>query len=231
MLKSKSKNLIAVIQTCSSSNVEANFGKLSSQIKECASNGASLVCLPECFAFMGTGSKTVFKENVQNGEVIGKYKSLAAQLDVNLSLGGFSEECADNVEKRYNSHLLISEKGQILANYRKTHLYDVDLAKTGGVSIFESKYIEQGPEMVKPVALGGFNLGLTICYDLRFPEIFRILALQGANVILVPSAFMVKTGQAHWETLLKARAIENQCYIIAAAQCGTHNSDESEKPR
>ena len=126
---------------------------------------------------------------------------------------------------------MISETGQILANYRKTHLYDVDLAKTGGVSIFESKYIEQGPEMVKPVPLGGLNLGLTICYDLRFPEIFRILALQGANVILVPSAFMVKTGQAHWETLLKARAIENQCYIIAAAQCGTHNSDESEKPR
>ena len=86
--------------------------------------------------------------------------------------------------------------------------------------------------MTKPIPLaGGINLGLTICYDLRFPEIFRILALQGANVILVPSAFMVKTGQAHWETLLKARAIENQCYIIAAAQCGTHNSDESEKPR
>ena len=98
--------------------------------------------------------------------------------------------------KKYNSHLLISDKGEILANYRKTHLYDVDLAKTvpGGVSIFESKYTQEGPEIVAPVKLCAMNIGLTVCYDLRFPEMFRILALQGANVLLVPSAFMIKTG-------------------------------------
>ena len=154
-------------------------------------------------------------------------------MGVNLSLGGFSEECEQDLTKRYNSHVLINTAGEIVANYRKTHLYDVDLAKTvpGGVSIMESKYCKAGDEIIPPIKMDGYNLGLTICYDLRFPEIYRLLRMQGADVMLVPSAFMVKTGQAHWETLLKARAIENQCYIVAAAQCGIHNSDETDKPR
>ena len=101
----------------------------------------------------------------------------------------------------------------------------------GGVSIKESNYIEAGNQIVAPISDWpmGFSLGLTVCYDLRFPEIYRILALEGADLMLVPSAFMVKTGKAHWQTLLQARAIENQCYIIAAAQCGTHNEEESIK--
>lgn len=149
-----------------------------------------------------------------------------------LSLGGFQEAVPNVPEKRYNSHIIISSKGEVLTTYRKTHLYDVDLAKyvKGGVTIKESDYIQRGEDL--PKVLNSENaasytlpmsLAPTICYDLRFPEVYSILREMNADIVLVPSAFMVRTGAAHWEILLRARAIENQCYVIAAAQCGTHN--------
>ena len=158
---------------------------------------------------------------------------MAKDFKVGLSLGGFNESCASDPKKRHNTHVLISSEGVILEFYRKTHLYDVDLSKyvQGGVTIKESQFIQAGERIVPPVEYLGVKVALTICYDLRFPELYRILAMQGADVVLIPSAFMVKTGQAHWETLMRARAIENQFYVIAAAQCGSHNADQDSEPR
>lgn len=161
---------------------------------------------------------------------------MAKEFGVTLSLGGFQEAVPDDAAKRYNSHLVISPDGEIISTYRKTHLYDVDLAKyvPGGVTIKESDYIQRGEELPKVLSMDNnkgytlpLSLGPTICYDLRFPEVYRVLRELEADVVLVPSAFMVKTGAAHWEILLRARAIENQCYVIAAAQCGTHNPQDS----
>lgn len=152
-----------------------------------------------------------------------KYLSLAKQHQIWLSLGGFQERC-EGEERIYNTHVVVDAGGEIRAQYRKIHLYDVPM-----VGLVESKQALAGSEVVACDSPAG-RLGVTICYDMRFPELYQKLTfLHGASVLLMPSAFATKTGAAHWETLLRCRAIETQCYVVAAAQCGQHNTDGNQR--
>lgn len=145
-----------------------------------------------------------------------------------LSLGGFHERGHDWESDRriYNSHIIINDKGDIISVYRKSHLFDVELPEKG-VSLKESAFTIPGPSLTSPVQTPIGKVGLGICYDLRFPELSAALQRHGAEILTYPSAFTVATGAAHWEVLLRARAIETQCFVLAAAQVGRHHEKRS----
>lgn len=150
-----------------------------------------------------------------------QYQSLARESKIWLSLGGFQEKGSEEAHI-CNTHVVIDDAGNIRSTYRKIHLFDVDVP--GGRSYKESSFTEPGKDIVALDSSPVGRLGLTVCYDLRFPELYQQLRFQHeAQVLLVPAAFTKITGQAHWEILLRARAIETQCYVIAAAQAGKHN--------
>lgn len=140
-----------------------------------------------------------------------------------LSLGGFQETCETNANKRHNTHLIINEEGYIVSEYRKLHLFDIDLTHKGGISIDETRYIEPGVDVVDPIFSPLGYIGLSISNDLRYPELYRRLVVGGAQILLVPSAVFIKSGGSHWQSLLRARAIENQCYVISSNQVGVHH--------
>jgi predicted amidohydrolase len=151
-----------------------------------------------------------------------KYQALAKEHGVWLSLGGFHEKIDGHGEKIANTHVVISgADGSIVDTYRKIHLFDVNY--DGGYKESNSTIRGDRVVVVENTPIG--TVGLSTCYDLRFPRMYEILRDQGASVLLIPSAFMVTTGRAHWEVLLRARAIESQCYVIASAQVGKHNED------
>lgn len=219
------KNLakIALIQMTSTSNTESNFSFISSAIFQASQQKALMVFLPENFHYMR--SKESFEYQSLSGSIIESYKKLAKINDIWLSLGGFQEKIPDSL-KFYNTHIIIDNKGEIQSIYRKIHLFDVDIDTKN--SIKESQFVKPGevtPTVVNsPIGI----LGLSICYDLRFPELYRYEVLQSkADLLLVPSAFLQTTGKAHWEILLRARAIENTCFVIAAAQSGKHNENRN----
>ncbi|XP_034231355.1 nitrilase and fragile histidine triad fusion protein NitFhit isoform X2 [Thrips palmi] len=155
-----------------------------------------------------------------DGPLLEQYKNLAKSFGVWLSLGGLHIKVDD--ETVSNTHVLISSNGEIKSTYSKLHLFDVD-CKEVNVCLKESSYCKPGDKIVPPVATPVGNVALSICYDLRFPELSTSLAMQNAHILTFPSAFTYATGKAHWEPLLRARAIENQCYVVAAAQSGKHN--------
>ncbi|KAK4353672.1 hypothetical protein RND71_025866 [Anisodus tanguticus] len=191
--------------------------------QEAASAGAKLLCFPENFSFVGDleGESLKIAEPL-DGPIMRGYCSLARESSIWLSLGGFQEKGSDDAHLR-NTHVLIDDNGNIRSTYSKMHLFDVDVP--GGAVYKESSFTEAGKDIV--VADSPFGrLGLTVCYDLRFPELYQQLRFNhDAQVLLVPAAFTTVTGQAHWEILLRARAIETQCYVIAAAQAGKHNEE------
>eukprot|EP00968_Pinguiococcus_pyrenoidosus_P021975 scaffold2968_cov321-Pinguiococcus_pyrenoidosus.AAC.15 len=158
---------------------------------------------------------------------MGKYQALAVKHDMWLSLGGFHEiaehDAQGAVQRVFNTHVVLAPDGVLRPEmvYRKIHLFDV--AIPGGAILQESRTTKPGQKAVVVDTPFGLSLGLTTCYDLRFPELYASLVARGANVLLVPSAFTVPTGRAHWELLLRARAVETQCYVLAAAQVGRHN--------
>lgn len=155
-----------------------------------------------------------------DGPIMQRYCSLARESNIWLSLGGFQEKGPDD-SHLYNTHVLIDDSGRIRNMYRKIHLFDVDVP--GNMIYKESNFTTAGKDIVAEDSPVG-RLGLTVCYDLRFPELYQQLRFQHhSQVLLVPSAFTKVTGEAHWEILLRARAIETQCYVIAAAQAGRHN--------
>jgi predicted amidohydrolase len=190
--------------------------------------GCALVCFPECFSFIGAkpGEAQAAAEDL-SGPTVAKYKALAKEHGLWLSLGGFQEKSPPEENesgKIYNTHLVIDAGGELVAVYRKIHLFDVPM--TG---LVESRQSLPGKELVACPSPAG-RLGLTVCYDIRFPELYQKLTfLHGASVLLVPSAFAMKTGEAHWETLLRCRAIESQCYVFAAAQVGQHNENGNKR--
>lgn len=236
------KAVIAVGQMCSGSSRRANFRVCSELARRAKAAEAELLCLPECFHFLGRSSKESVKigesldgtgENVyvdddrdihdeewyrEKGS-IQRYKDLAKDVGIWLSLGGFQER-SDDPSRIHNAHLLISSSGELMATYRKVHLFDVDVPN--GPILQESSFTMAGRDLVAADSPVG-RLGMTTCYDLRFPAMYASLTRLGAEVMLIPSAFTVPTGEAHWEILLRARAIENQCYVVAAAQAGQHN--------
>lgn len=180
-----------------------------------------MLCFPESFSFIGAndGDSVKIAEPL-DGPIMQQYQSLARESKIWLSLGGFQEKGSEEAHI-CNTHVVIDDAGNIRSTYRKIHLFDVDVP--GGRSYKESSFTEPGKDIVALDSPVG-RLGLTVCYDLRFPELYEQLRFQHeAQVLLVPAAFTKITGQAHWEILLRARAIETQCYVIAAAQAGKHN--------
>ena len=214
---------IAVGQMCASSDVEKNFEVVADLCSQAKDRGCSMLFLPECFAFIGVkGTDALAVMEPLNGPLLGRYRELAAKHGLWLSLGGFAEQGPDR-DRRFNAHIIVNDAGEIRASYRKIHLFDVDMGDVNGPVLMESRSAAAGETLVTCDSPAG-KLGLTVCYDLRFPEMFARLRYElGCEMMLVPSAFTKPTGQAHWETLLRARAIETQSYVVAAAQAGTHS--------
>ena len=212
------KFIAAAIQMLASDDKQANLRAAEEKIRQAAARGAKLVALPEVFNWRG--DKAEEKKNAESipGPTSDLMARLARELRIHLLAGSLLEEIPGD-KRSYNTSLFFGFDGNVLARYRKIHLFDVQIER--GVSTLESETRQPGAEVV--VADTEFcRMGLTICYDLRFPELYRALSNKGAQVILVPSAFTALTGEAHWEPLLRARAIDNQAYVIAPDQVG-HN--------
>ncbi|KAI8464753.1 MAG: carbon-nitrogen hydrolase [Monoraphidium minutum] len=212
---------IAVGQMTSVGDQAANFETCRRLAEEAAGRGCSMLFLPECFSFIGTSQpESLSKAEPLDGPAMARYRQLARDTSLWLSLGGFQETGPDP-QHLYNCHVVLDPTGGTAAWYRKVHLFDVDVPN--GPVLMESRTTAPGSKLVVCPSPAGV-LGLTICYDLRFPELYQKMAWEmGAQLLLVPSAFTKVTGAAHWEVLLRARAIECQAYVIAAAQAGRHN--------
>jgi len=217
---------VGAVQMCATEDVGGNLERCAALTAEAAARGAELVSLPECFAFIGRkmADKLPLAESLDGGgPIVDAVREMARRSQVWLAAGGLPERAEPEEEGRrvYNTFLLCDPAGETRAVYRKIHLFDV--AIPGRAELKESATTAPGGKVVvaeTPMA----QLGLSICYDVRFPELYRELAAGGgAEVLMVPAAFTAHTGAAHWHTLLKARAIENQCYVVAAAQHGRHN--------
>jgi len=210
------KFIAAAVQMLASDNKAANLEEAEHWVRQAAAAAARLVVLPEVFIWRGNKKiEHEFAEPIA-GPTATKMGDLALQLGIFLLAGSILEEIP-NSHKVYNTSLLFDPRGKLIASYRKIHLFDVDLAN--GVSLRESDTRAHGAGLVvADTELG--KMGLSVCYDLRFPELYRGLADRGAQLIFVPSAFTAFTGAAHWEALLRARAIENQVFIVAADQFG-----------
>jgi len=210
------KFLAAAIQMLACDDKGTNQREASHWVTEAAARGARVVVLPEVFIWRGNKKEEKNAAESIPGPTSDFLQSLARNLGIYL-LGGSILEAIPESPKAYNTSLLFGPQGNLLASYRKIHLFDVDLEN--GVTARESDTREFGDTAV--VAKTDLcPMGLTVCYDLRFPELYRTLATQGSQLIFVPSAFTAYTGKAHWEPLLRARAIENQVYIIAPDQFG-----------
>jgi predicted amidohydrolase len=182
-----------------------------------AAAGAEFAMLPEYVDYLGPGD-TAPKPEAIDGEFATFFSETARELGIWVHAGSFHERGPDD-RHTFNTSLIFGPSGELAATYRKIHLYDVEIA--GRVSYQESRTVAPGNEPVIG-QIAGVPIGLSICYDLRFPELYRALAIAGATVLVVPAAFMMHTGRDHWEVLLRARAIENQCYVLAAGQIGDH---------
>jgi len=211
--------LAAALQMQSTSDEEGNFAQARELVAKAAAAGARLVTTPENTNYLGPHEEKVRRAQPLDGPTVARFAALAGENDIFLLLGSYNERAAD--ERRcYNTSVLFSPQRSVVAVYRKIHLFDVDVP--GGVRFQESHTVLPGEEVVvarTPLA----TLGLSICYDLRFGELYRALRRRGAELLLVPSAFTLTTGRDHWEPLLRARAIETQCYVVAAAQWGKHD--------
>jgi predicted amidohydrolase len=190
--------------------------------REAAADGADLIVLPEKFNVLGEHDDYVAGAEPLDGPTISWARETARELGVDLVAGSIVER-REGHEKLGNTSVHVGPDGEVKGVYRKIHMFDVVV---GGMEYRESASEEPGDEIVLSEAAGGIPLGLTVCYDLRFPELFRILAIRGARVITLPAAFTKVTGRAHWEILVRARAIENQAFVVAADQIGTHPPDK-----
>jgi deaminated glutathione amidase len=210
---------VAALQLNSQADVATNLESCRRLVGRAARRGAELVLLPENFAYFGPeAGKLRVAESVAGGPIAKALAEMAREFGVCVVGGGFPEQSSDP-QRPHNTLLVLGADGSQLAVYRKIHLFDVELG--GGGSYSESSATSAGSApMVVEVA--GFKLGLSICYDLRFPELYRALSEQGAEVLLVPAAFTLHTGKDHWHVLLRARAIEAQAFVVAAAQHGAH---------
>jgi deaminated glutathione amidase len=231
-----SELVAAAIQMTSTEVVDANLESARELVRQAASAGALLVGLPENFAYLGNdrdhrlsiaeivpdpGSAAADARDA-SGPILGAMQELARTTGTWLLLGGFPERGSG--KKIRNTALLLDPVGTVVSVYRKIHLFDVDVP--GGKRFRESEAIEPGQApVVAETPWGG--LGLSICYDLRFPELYRTLAARGARIVAVPSAFTAETGKDHWHVLLRARAIENQVFLLAPAQFGAHGANRS----
>ncbi|MEO3822020.1 carbon-nitrogen hydrolase family protein [Plantactinospora sp. B24E8] len=210
---------VAVCQLNSRDDRKANLATAADLLGRAAAAGADLAILPEYVDYLGPGRGMPEPESVE-GEFAAFFADLARQHNMWVLAGSF-HEIGPDPSHTYNTSLVFDRSGNLAATYRKIHLYDVEIP--GRVSYLESQTVAAGTDPVV-VDVDGVRVGLSICYDLRFPELYRQLAVAGgAQLLVVPAAFMLHTGRDHWEVLLRARAIENQCFVAAAAQIGDHD--------
>ncbi len=211
--------LAAVVQLNSTSDTEANWREASRLIERAAGYGARLVATPENTNYFGPLAEKVRTAEAVDGPTCRRFAALAARLGVHLLLGSFNER-SDEPTQCHNTSVLFGPDGAVMASYRKIHLFDVELSET--VRSRESEAVKPGDRaVVAGTPLG--RLGLSVCYDLRFGNLYRRLVAEGAEILCVPAAFTLMTGRDHWEPLLRARAIECQCFVLAPAQCGRHD--------
>jgi len=205
----------AAVQLNSQADKDRNLEVAERLVRDAAADGADLIALPEKWNVLGPAEVLIDGGEPLDGPTISACRSWARELGVNLVAGSIVERVADQ-EKLSNTSVLIDAEGEIEAVYRKIHMFDVDV---GGVEYRESATQEPGSEIVIAEA-GGVPIGLTVCYDIRFPELYRILAVRGARVVTVPAAFTLHTGKDHWELLMRARAVEDQIFVVAPGQFG-----------
>jgi predicted amidohydrolase len=205
----------AAVQLNSTADKDRNLEVAERLVREAAADGAELIALPEKWSVLGAPQDLLAGAEPLDGPSIEAARGWARELGVYLVAGSVVER-VEGRDKLSNTSVLIDPDGEIAAVYRKIHMFDVDV---GGVAYRESEHEEPGTEIVVADA-GGVPVGLTVCYDVRFPELYRILTVRGARVITVPAAFTLHTGKDHWELLLRARAVENQVFVIAPGQVG-----------
>lgn len=206
---------VAAVQLNSTADKARNLGAAEGLVRAAAADGAELVALPEKWNLLAPGEELVAGAEPLDGPSLTAARGWARTLGIHLLAGSISERVGEG-EKPFNASVLIGPDGEDLAVYRKVHMFDVD---AGGVSYRESAHEQPGEEIVT-APVGELIAGLTICYDLRFPELHRILAVRGARLLTVPAAFTAATGRDHWEVLLRARAIENAVFVLAPGQVG-----------
>jgi deaminated glutathione amidase len=208
---------IAAVQLNSNGDKARNLAAAERLVRAAAADGAELVALPEKWNHLAAGEEMAAQAEPLDGPSLAAARSWARELDVHLLAGSIAERNEGAGEGRaFNASVLIGPDGADLAVYRKIHMFDVE---AGGVEYRESDHETPGEEIVS-AAVDGVELGLSVCYDLRFPELYRVLALRGARLLAVPSAFTAATGRDHWQPLLRARAIENQAFVVAPNQVG-----------
>jgi len=219
-LTHSNKAMVGVVQMTSTGDVDANMHAVHRLVAKAADRGARMVLVPECFSYLGPekGKADIAESLNEGGPILERCRRAAEDAGVDVVYGGFWEK-SDTPGKVRNACVYMRADGSIEAVYRKIHLFDVDLAD--GTKILESETVEAGSKPVVAEAPFG-TLGLSVCYDLRFPELYRRLVDAGAIALAIPAAFTLTTGKDHWHVLLRARAIEQQCYVLAAAQTGHH---------
>jgi predicted amidohydrolase len=208
----------AAVQLNSTEDTKANLATADRLVREAAELGAELVVLPEKWTVLGTPEQMEAGAEPLDGRSITWAREVAGELSIDLVAGSILESLAGR-EKGSNTSVHIGPDGEIRAVYRKLHMFDVEV---DGVSYFESREEDPGDEIVVSELADGCGLGMSICYDIRFPELYRTLVDGGAQVIVIPAAFTLATTRDHWEILVRARAIENQCYVVAPNQIGAH---------
>jgi predicted amidohydrolase len=213
-------NKIAVVQMTTTMDRQQNLETAFAFIDQAAAENADLVAFPENFLLLGEKEHYLAAAESIRGPLVKMFQKKAISSGISILMGSIYERIADKPNKAHNTSVLIDNKGTILATYRKVHLFDVGLKD---VKLLESELIEPGKQVVAVDHEIG-KVGLTICYDIRFPNLYQKLSKAGAVIIFVPAAFTVPTGKAHWINLLRTRAIENQVYIAAAAQYGKHSA-------
>jgi predicted amidohydrolase len=212
---------VACVQLNTAQDKKTNVAAAERLVRAAAADGARLVALPETWAYKGRRQQILASAEPVDGPSNAVLAGLAAELGVHIVAGSHYEP-TPSADRVANTSVLFGPAGETVAVYRKIHLFD---AVSGGTPYRESSYLVPGEDVVTAtIEPGGASVtvGLAICYDLRFPELFRALALRGAEVLLVPSAFTHYTGAAHWEVLVRARAIENGCFVVAPDQTGFH---------
>jgi predicted amidohydrolase len=217
VIQSASELPVAAVQLNAGTEKQANIDRAGQLVAQAAAAGARLVVLPE--KWNGFGSSKILRacaEGLDDGESVAAMRDWAREHGIHLVGGSITERSESG--RLFNTSLVFDPRGELVATYRKIHLFDVEV----GGHVYRESDVEDPGEEIATADVEGWTVGLSVCYDLRFPELYRILTLRGANVLVVPAAFTMATGRDHWELLLRARAVENQCYVIAAGDWGEH---------
>jgi predicted amidohydrolase len=206
------------VQLNSNEDTDRNLATADRLVREAAGRGAQLVVLPEKWTVLGTGEQLAAGAQALDGPAITWARDVARELGIDLVAGSIVERVPGQ-DKTANTSVHVGPDGELKATYRKLHMFDVEV---DGVTYAESEHEQPGEDVVVSALADGTKLGMTVCYDVRFPELYQLLAVRGAEVISVPSAFTLATTRDHWEVLLRSRAIEDQCFVVAANQIGAH---------